>query len=350
MKKKLIILIGLLILFALGWYTKTLLSSAGKSDVNSQLIDFAISDTNSINKIIITDPFLKKIEILRKNGKWLNKTGTCISQESVHFILDAIAKITFKGYLPEKSQTKFTELMASSNTKVEIFQNDKWSKTWYIGPPTQDHYGQIMLLESDETGKSAFPVMMSISGMNGIIEPRFFADERKWICTSIFNLELNEISKVDVNYPQESYRNFTISKKGYSFIAQQNNKNFTKIDTANIFRYLQNFKKINFNLANYELSKNQCDSLHKEVPFCILTTTEITGKKTKLRMFRIKALVAEENEFGELINQDMDKFWCELPNGDFVKCQYFVLNPLIIGHVYFPEMEKNFPKEKLSGN
>ena len=346
MKKILIILIGLLTLVILGWYTKTLLSTAGKSDVNSQLIDFAITDTNSINKIIITDPFLKKIEILRKNGKWINKTGTCISQQSVHFILDAIAKITFKGYLPDKSQTKFTELMASSNTKVEIFQNDKWSKTWYIGPPTQDHYGQIMLLESEQTGKSAFPVMMSISGMNGIIEPRFFADERKWICTSIFNLELNEISKVDVNYPQESYRNFTISKKGYSFIAQQNKKNFTKIDTANIFRYLQNYKKIHFNLANYELSKKQCDSLHKQVPFCVLSTTEITGKKTKLRMFRIKTAIAQENEFGELINQDMDKFWCELPNREFVKCQYFVFNPLIMGHVYFPEMEKNFPKEK----
>jgi hypothetical protein len=40
--------------------------------------------------------------------------------------------------------------------------------------------------------------------------------------------------------------------------------------------------------------------------------------------------------------------WCELPNGDLVKCQYFTFNPLILGHVYFPAMEVKFPKEKLS--
>jgi hypothetical protein len=32
----------------------------------------------------------------------------------------------------------------------------------------------------------------------------------------------------------------------------------------------------------------------------------------------------------------MNKFWCELPTGELVKCQYFVFNPLILGHIYFP--------------
>ena len=344
MKKKLVILIGLFLLIILGWYTKILLSKAAQSDSNSQLINFAIEDTNSVDKIIITEPNSNKIEIIRSKDCWETSKGTCINQESVHFILEAFAKISFKGYLPEKSQTKFTELMSTSHTKVEIFQNGEWSKTWYLGPATPDHYGQIMLLESEDAGKSAYPVMMNIAGMNGIIEPRFFADERKWICTSIFNLEMNGISKVDINYPKESYRNFTISQKDRNFVVQQNNKQFTSIDTANIFRYLQNYKKIHFNIPNYELSKKQCDSLHKTTPFCILKLSEKSGRKTNLRMFRINASISQENEFGELINQDMDRFWCELPNGEFVKCQYFVFNPLIMGHVYFPEMEKNFPE------
>ena len=343
MKKKLVIVIGFFLLIVLGWYTKILLSSADQSDSNSQLINFAIEDTNSVDKIIITDAYSNKIEIVRKKNKWETAKGGCINQESVHFILDAFGKIVFKGYLPEKSQTKFTELMSTSHTKVEIFQNGEWSKTWYIGPAAPDHYGQIMLLESEEAGKSTYPVMMSISGVNGIIEPRFFADERKWICTSIFNLEMNEIGNVDVNYPKESFRNFSISQKGRNFIVQQNNKPFSTIDTANVFRYLQNYKKIHFNIPNYELSKKQCDSLHKTTPFCILKLSEKSGRKTNLRMFRINSSISQENEFGELINQDMDRFWCELPNGEFVKCQYFVFNPLIMGHVYFPEMEKNFP-------
>ena len=346
MKKKLIIVIGFFVILALGFLAKELLLNSGKSDINSHLIDFEIKDTNSVDKIIITDPNSKKIKIVRKNDHWETSTGNCINQESVHFILDAFAKISFKGYLQQKSETKFIELMSTSHIKVEIFQNGEWSKTWYIGPASSDHNGQIMLLESEEAGKSAKPVIMSISGMKGIIEPRFFADERKWICTSIFNLEMNEISKVDINYPEESYRNFTILQKGSNFSVLQNNKPFSSIDTLNIFRYLQNYRKIHFNLANYELSKKQCDSLHKTMPFCILKLSEKSGRKTNLRMFRINSSISQENEFGELINQDMDRFWCELPNGEFVKCQYFVFNPLIMGHGYFPEMEKNFPTVK----
>ena len=112
-------------------------------------------------------------------------------------------------------------------------------------------------------------------------------------------------TKVDINYPKESFRNFSISQKGRNFVVQQNNKPFSTIDTANVFRYLQNYKKIHFNIPNYELSKKQCDSLHKTTPFCILKLSEKSGRKTNLRMFRINSSISQENEFGELINQDI---------------------------------------------
>ena len=36
------------------------------------------------------------------------------------------------------------------------------------------------------------------------------------------------------------------------------------------------------------------------------------------------------------MDTDIDKFWCELPNGEIVKCQFFVFNKILLGHVYFP--------------
>jgi hypothetical protein len=44
----------------------------------------------------------------------------------------------------------------------------------------------------------------------------------------------------------------------------------------------------------------------------------------------------------EILNSDIDKFWCELPGGEIVKCQYFVFNPLLLGHIYFPMDQSNF--------
>jgi hypothetical protein len=345
-KKFITIVAAVLTLIALGWYTFKLVGDDGTSD--SQYIEFAVEDTTTIDKIIITDPFSQRMELLKKDKEWTDGKGGCISQTNVHFILEAFSKITFKGYLPEKAQKKFTELMATSHTKVQIFQDGEWIKTWYIGPAAQDHLGQIMLLETADDGKSAYPVMMSIKGMYGIIEPRFFADNRKWICTNIFSLELQKIARVDVKFPKEPYRSFSISQKNMNFTIKQNGQKLSEVDTSNVFRYLQGYRKIHFELANYELNKKQCDSLKKTTPFCVLSLKETSGKSTQLRMFRISSKVPQRNEFGESVDMDMNKFWCELPNGDLVKCQYFTFNPLILGHVFFPAMEKQFPISELN--
>jgi hypothetical protein len=127
------------------------------------------------------------------------------------------------------------------------------------------------------------------------------------------------------------------------YSVNQNGEKLSEVDTSNIFRYLQGFRKVHFELANYELNKKQCDSLKKTVPFCELKVKETSGKTTKLRMFRIASSTPQRNEFGETVDMDMNKFWCQLPNGSLVKCQYFTFNPLILGHVFFPAMEKKFP-------
>ena len=346
MNKKLVIFLGLFLIIALGWYTKKALSQAGKSDSNSQLIDFAIQDTNSIDKIIITESDSKKLEIIRKNGIWETAKGICINQESIHFILEAIGKISFKGYLSEKAQTKFTELMSASYKKVEIFQNGEWLKTWYIGPSAQDHYGQIMLLDSKEGGKSDIPVMMKVKGESGIIEPRFFADKRKWMCTNIFAVPLERISKVEVKYFQEPIRSFTVTKKGNTMAVFQQGRKLNNVDPKKIYLYLQNYKKIHFDIANYELSEKQIDSLKRTTPFSTISLKETSGKVTKLRLFPIKSNFEETTEFGDLVDIDQNKFWCELQSGQVVKCQFFVFNPLLLGHIYFPMDLTSLVKEK----
>ena len=334
MKRIVVLLISLVIVGGLGWYAYRLMNQQGKSD--TELIEFNVSDTSSVDKLIITDAFSNKIELVRNNDGWTEQDGTCVTQTNVQFILEALKNIEFKGYLPDNSHEKFNTLMSSQHIKVEIFQDGEWSKTWYIGPNAQDHYGQIMLLDSKEYGKSTHPVMMKLKGEHGIIEPRFFADRRKWMCTNIFAVPLERISKVDVKFFDDPTLSFTVTKKGTKMDVFQQGRKLQQVDTAMILRYLQNYKKVHFDLANFELDDKQIDSLKKSMPFGTLTLKETSGKTTKLRMFRIKSGDTFTNEFGDVVNVDMNKFWCELPNGQVVKCQYYVFNPLIMGHVYFP--------------
>lgn len=345
--KKLIILLSALILVALlGWYATGLMKQKGKSD--TELIEFSIEDTTTVDKIIITDAFSNKITLTKNGSDWTEEDGSCVTQENIHFILDAFKNIEFKGYLPENSQAQFRNLMVSQHIKVEIFQEGDWAKTWYIGPASQDHYGQVMLLDSYEHGKSDKPVMMKIKGLNGIIDPRFFADRRKWMCTRIFAVPRERIEKVEVTYYDDPVLSFSVTQKGKDLKVYQQGKMLKGVDTAMIYRYLNAYKKIHFELANFELDKRQLDSLKKSMPFASLKLSEKGGKTTKLRLFRIKSEEMQINDFGDIVSMDVNKFWCELPSGQIVKCQYFVFNPLIMGHVYFPMdiSKRKIPKQK----
>ena len=198
-----------------------------------------------------------------------------------------------------------------------------------------------MLLETEENGKSKQPVIMKLKDIRGIIEPRFFADKRKWVCTKIFELKQSEIASVDVQNLEKPQRSFRIENSSKTPQVLSAGKALINPDTTMIFRYLQNFKKIHYNLANYELNKTQVETLKRSKPFSILTLREKGGNVTKLRMFRIKSKTQQKSEFGEVMtSDDMDNFWCEINGKDLVKCQYFVFNSILLGEVYFPELNK----------
>ena len=346
-KKGLILALFIILLACLSWFALNLKDNQGASDARA--FNFKIEDTTTVSKIIITDAFGQQFTLVKKNNSWTDLKGGCVAQTNVSLILEALHKIEFKGYLPQKSEKRFTELMASSHIKVEIFQDGEWTKTWYMGPASPDHYGQIMLLETANEGKSASPVMMKLAGMNGLIDPRFFADARQWACTEIMSLQIEDIKSVKAKFYDEPYLSFELQKKGRRFQVTQNGQPLTSLDTTNVYRYLQGYQKIHFEQMNFSLSDKQVDSVKKSQPFCMLAV-KTNNERISLSMFRIKSKEVQRNEFGELVNMDMNSFWCQLPDGALVRCQYFVFNPLILGHVFFPAMEAKFPENLRSIN
>lgn len=334
MKKLIILLLALGGIAVLAWYISTLYETKGKSD--TELIEFAIKDISTVDKVIITDKFSKTFELRKKGGVWTDKDGNCITQENAEFVLDALENIEFKGYLPDSSHANYTRMMTAQHVKVEIFQEGEWSKTWYLGPPAPDHYGQIMLLDSKEFGQSDIPVLMKIKGMNGIIEPRFFADPRQWACTNIFSVPVEEVAAVEVKFNDEPERSFKVTKNGPNLKVYHQGKRLLEARPDMTFRYLNNFKKIHYNLQNFELTPKQVDSVKNSIPFATLRLKETSGKSTLLKCYRINNIQRTDTDFGAVRDVNQDKFWCVLGDGTLVKCQYFVFNPLLMGHIYFP--------------
>lgn len=336
MKKLILLLVALAVIAGLGYYVNDLMKNDGKSD--TELIEFKVKDIESVDKIVIADAYGNEFTLIKGEGGWTDKDGGCVVPESVDFILDAFEKIEFKGYIEDNAAERFNTIMTAQNTKVDIYSNGAWIKTWYIGPASQDHHAQIMLLDDADYGKSDRPVYMQIKGMHGIIEPRFFADPRKWMCTNIFALGIEEIKSVDIKFNDEPQRSFKVVQDNNKFDVYQQSKHLANVDTAMIFRYLQGYKKVHFSNPNYELTNKEIDSVKATTPFCVMTVTEQSGASTALKCFRIEDNLENgriENKI-EIRNFNRDMLWVELPNGELVKCQYFVFNPLILGHIYFP--------------
>lgn len=346
MKKKSIVLSLLLVgLAVLAMFAMTLVRNSGKSD--TELLEFSIADTASIDRVVIHDAYSNVFEIKRELGqKWTDKDGNCVVQDPALTILETIKNIEFKGYVPKNARDGVVKRMAASSVKVEIFSKGKWAKTWYVGYSTQDHYGTYMLLETPKE-KSDLPVIMKVRNLNGIIEPRFFADPRRWNCTEIFTLQKEEIKEVEVVNHELPERSFKVKNFGTTYEVSNNGKVMSGVDTSMVVRYLNNYRKIHYEFDNFELSDKQVDSLKKSQPFITLKVSKSDGKVDRLRMFHyLTDGETKGNDFGDETIYDVNRFWCELPSGKIVKCQYFVFNPLINGRVYFGiEVEGETPSE-----
>ena len=333
-KKSIILGIGVIVLSVLAFLATNLIRNSDKSD--SELLEFSIADTSTVDQIQIRDAYNNELILIRdQNGDWADSDGNCVIQEPVGTILETFKNVEFKGYVPENSMKNVTSRVAATNTEVKIYQNGKWVKTWYVGSATQDHYGTYMLLETPRE-KSDYPVIMKVRGLNGMIEPRFFADKRKWRCTEIFAVAREEIASVNVKFTEEKEKSFSVERNGLEYSVKHDGVLLDGIDTSMAVRYLNGYKKVHFELVNYDYTPKQIDSLKRSKPFCELTLKKVDGKVEKLRLFRMTAYnQGELDDNGDVITHDVDRFWCELPSGEVVKCQYFVFNPLIMGHLYF---------------
>lgn len=343
MKRLIFLVIALILIAVLGYVAYDLSTSSGKSDPKVASLDFEIKDTAAINRIIITEPNGLEMELIRSGNKWTDKSGGCIQQVPVANMLEAAFNVRFKGYVPDNSVKTVLSRLTTLSTKVQFFKNGEWTKTWYIGSSTQDHYGTYMLLESEENGKSDLPIIAEIKGMQGMIGPRFFADKGRWMCTEIFAYQTHEIASIDVRYTTETKDNFTVKRQGKNFNVTTNGKAFPSIDTSMVYRYLQNYKMIHFESPNYDLSEKQVDSVKRSKPFCVLTVKSAKGANSVLKLYRKKSALGDTrvDDFGKEVDYDINHFWCVLPNNELVQCQYFVFNPLIMGNVYF-----NYAQEK----
>jgi hypothetical protein len=330
MKKIIILLLGIGLIVGLTFLTINLSKDSKATDTS--LIAFAVKDTANVNRIEIYDTYQDMSFTLVRNedGAWEDNEGNCVQQDIAQMMLTTMVKITLKGYVPKAAMENMKSMMMAKHKRVKIFKNGDWVKTWYVGHSTQDHMGTHMLLETPEI-KSSNPVIMGMKGFYGILEPRFFADPRRFACTQLFSFKRNDLSSIELKNYVITEESFKVSVNGTEYQVSSNGKPLQNVNEDNLLFYLNGFENIHFNQPNYTLSTSQIDSIKSKNPDYKLN---IIGKSKSysLDMYR-----RPDPEYAgmDTVAWDPDYLWAVKEDGELVRMQYYTVGPLIQGQTVF---------------
>lgn len=267
-----LIVISLILLIFLG-----IRNNKHTSTLRDDKRDFAISDTLSIDKIILKNRSLETI-ILQRNKqktKWTLNDTLIANPYSINLLLKTSKEMKVKNPIARSGLENVIKRMAIQNTKVDFFKNNKKTKTIYIGGETADQLGTFMMIEGAKE-----PYVVHIPGFNGYLSSRFSCKEHLWRSKKIFNQKIQTVTYV---------------------------KNDMKMEHNNISKKIENIYCEKFITDNQNLQ----NEIKSRVPFITIEISTATNEQKKLYCIRKKTVNKIKYEHQEY---DQERFYGLLNN------------------------------------
>ena len=245
-----------------------------KEKVNEKDFNLSQSETENIDKIIMSDKAGNIINLEKENKKWIINSKYDVWERQIKYTLEVMKDIRIKSSVSEQ-KTKFVlQNIATKGVKVEIFEKEKKIKSYYIGGNTPDHHGTYMIMENAKN-----PYVLHIPDRHpGILNPKygiegFYVNETVWREPITINIRPEEISEVKVMDFINQEQSYTINIKNKTLVDFENNEilidNRKYNEFASFFSNLHcGIYKSNLNSEDFILSKkiyitnnNRIDSL-----------------------------------------------------------------------------------------
>jgi hypothetical protein len=224
------------------------------------------------------------------------------------------------------------KMLATRNTKVEVYSGKKLLKTIYVGGPTQDQMGTFMMLE----GSSA-PFVIHIPGFVGYLSSRFFIEEINWRSTEIFRYNFRDIKSITIQDEEMPEASFKLEKSGnndFSLTSPSGIPLAGTLDTVGIKFYISQFEKVSFEFFADSLPQNTKDSLLSARPYRILTLEDNSGGSRKIVAWKRPGRGKTDDE-GNLLEWDDERLWALLDDRSWVVIQFYVFNTLFARYSNF---------------
>lgn len=317
------------------------------STIKEELRDFAVSDTNSVDKIFLADKSGKQCLLERtKSGYWTVNSHSKARPDAISLLLYTMNAMEIRSPVAKAARDNIIKSMSANSIKVEIYLNGVISKTYYVGGSTQDQLGTFMYLEH-----STVPFIMHIPGFDGYLTPRFITDESEWKMKSIFLYKQGEIKKLlvqNINQPAESFELTKQQENSYSLATLPEKKMVAYPDTGVIQSYLASYQFINYEKTLKGYSASRIDSIVTKGPFMVINISDINDNQTEVKLYLKPAdpnLAQSYDQNNKLLPFDPDRLLAKINNDStLVVVQYFVFDKLLVTRSYLENPVKKSVK------
>ena len=259
MRNKKIFFISLIILLCSLFFIK----ENKTSSFNTEL--FSVSDTLSINKIIISDRYDNEIELRRNNNQWIVNDSYLVRNDAIKTLLSTLKNIRIKNLLSNEIENNIEKQISTLGVGIIIYNNNKKINSFIVGPSTRDHLGTyIYHLKTKKTFSTHIP------GFNGFLSPRFGIQANRieinsWRNPTLIDYKPNLIDSIYSNNFSNSAKSFKLICGKENNIKNYQNETIKDVNYGTLNLFLNSFTNLNVEKYLNDSLKNNLNSPYKKL-------------------------------------------------------------------------------------
>ncbi|MBA4239458.1 MAG: hypothetical protein C0448_01940 [Sphingobacteriaceae bacterium] len=336
MKKSTIIILTVLI--ALAGLSIYIYKSKGKtSTIDKEASSFKYKDTASIDKIFLADKDGGQVLVEKKEGRWILNGKHNVRPDVIELLLYTIASVEVRSPVSKNGKNSVIKIMSSKSTKIEIYSKGEKVKQYFVGHPTQDHFGTYMILTNLETGENyEEPFITHIPGFDGFLSTRYNTAEIDWRDRLLINYRPPQIKQIKLELHEMPDSSFIIDLFSMQRFGLKTKKGSLPYDEASMKQYIAYFQNVN---CEFVLDKKDrlVDSLSKSaVPFATLTITDRNEKNNVCEFFHKHVVPGKNEEYGINYKYDPDRLFVKYNDGkEYGVAQFYVFGKILQTYRYF---------------
>lgn len=331
MKKNTIYILVLLVLLALAYYVYT--TKGSKSSISDRLKDFAVEDTSSIDKIIISNKNGSVLKLVKTDGVWMANDSIKARKDIIRTLLETIKRVSIKSPVNKAMKDNVMKQLATGAIQVEIFVDGDLEKKYYVGGATQDGLGTFFLLDNSDE-----PMITHIPGFDGYLTVRYNSNAEVWRDREVFRYYPQNIDIISIEYPNLNKESFNLRISGKDYISLTNKAGDTATNNINgeyLRNYLINYTDVQYeNIANPKKIKLG-ELLLPENLICIITVFDKSGKSKKVELFRRFFDGQNFLPQGSDLELDSHRMFIRVNGKDVYNAQYNAFSKLIVRYSDF---------------